>query len=190
MKRSCKSLTIKLSIALLVVFVRSVSAQGSPDMVWQGAHTGYISYTAFSPDGQQLASGGDDKKNRLWRTSDGMVLQTITHCSGLGCHAPTFGLYSPDSQQLATSGIKFWNTTDGTLIRTLGIGGTLAFAPDWQYIASSVTTSSYPSQTRKITVVRPDGSQVWTNPAAGGGATAFSPDHAELSWPIPVTDNF
>jgi WD40 repeat protein len=176
MKRSCQSLTIKLSIAWLLVVARSASAQGGPDIVWQGAHTGYVRYTAFSPDGLQLASGGDDKKDRLWRASDGTVLQTITHCSGLGCHAPTFGLYSPDSQQLATSGIKFWNTTDGTLIRTLGIGGTLAFAPDWQYIASSVTTSSYPSQTRKITVVRPDGSQVWTNPAAGGGATAFSPD--------------
>jgi len=176
MQRSYKSLTTKLSIALLVISIRSVSAQGSPDIVWQGAHTGYVRYTTFSPDGQQLASGGDDKKNRLWRASDGTVLQTITHCSGLGCHAPTFGLYSPDSQQLATSGIKFWNSSNGTLIRTLALGGTLAFAPDWQYIASSVTTSSYPSQSRTITVVRPDGSQVWTNAAAGGGATAFSPD--------------
>lgn len=176
MKRNCKILTTKLTIAVLVVVVRSISAQGNPDIVWQGAHIGYVRYTTFSPDGQQLASGGDDKKNRLWRASDGTALQTITHCSGLGCHAPVFGLYSPDSQQLATSGIKFWNSSDGTLIRTLGIGGTLAFATDWQYIASSVTTSSYPSQTRKITIVRPDGSQVWTNTAAGGGATAFSPD--------------
>ena len=177
MKKSFRNLTTKLSIALLVVFVRSVSAQGNPDIVWQGAHTGYVRYTTFSPDGQQLASGGDDKKNKLWQAADGTVLQTITHCSGLGCHAPTFGLYSPDSQQLATSGIKFWNPSDGTLIRTLSLGGTVAFSPDWQFIASSVTTSSYPSQSRKITLLRTsDGSQVWTNPAAGGGATAFSPD--------------
>jgi WD40 repeat protein len=177
MKKSYRNLTTRLSIALLVVFVRSMSAQGNPDIVWQGAHTGYVRYTAFSPDGQQLASGGDDKKDRLWQAADGTVLQTITHCSGLGCHAPTFGLYSPDSQQLATSGIKFWNPSDGTLIRTLSLGGTVAFSPDWQFIASSITTSSYPGQTRSITLVRTsDGSQVWTKPAAGGGATVFSPD--------------
>jgi len=153
-----------------------VVAQGSPDIIWQGIHTGYVRYTIFSPNGLQLASGGDDKKNNLWNASSGTLVRTIVQCSGLHCSGPTMGRYSPDSQQLATSGIKFWNPNDGTLIRTLGIGGTLAFAPDWQYIASSVTTSSYPSQSRKITLVRPDGSQVWTNPAAGGGATAFSPD--------------
>src|SRR6267143_1570002 len=176
MRQSCKSLSATLSIVLLIAFVRSVSAQGSPDIVWQGAHTGYVRYTAFSPDGQQLASGGDDKNNKLWNASNGNLIRTIIQCSGLHCSGPTFGLYSPDSQQLATSGIKFWNVSDGTLLRTLTAGGTVAFSPDWQFIASSVTTSSYPSQSRTISLFRgSDGSQVWTKPGAGGGATAFSP---------------
>ncbi len=177
MRKSFRNFTAGLSIVLLIASARAMSAQGSPDIVWLGTHTGYVRYTAFSPDGQQLASGGDDKKNKLWQASDGMLLRTITHCSGLSCNGPTFGLYSPDSQQLATSGVKVWRASDGTLIRTLGIGGTLAFSPDFQSIASSVTTSSYPSQNRTMTLFRAsDGSQVWTKASAGGGATSFSPD--------------
>ena len=177
MKKSYGNFAAGLSAVLLLAFVRSVAAQGSPEIVWQGTHTGYVRYTTFSPDGQQLASGGDDKKNKLWQASDGTLLRTITHCSGVGCRGPTFGCYSPDSQQLATSGVKFWRASDGTLLRTLGIEGTLAFSSDWQLIASSVTTSTYPSQTRTITLFRQsDGSQIWTNPSAGGGATSFSPD--------------
>jgi WD40 repeat protein len=177
MRKSYRNFAARLTIALLIASARSMSAQGSPDILWQGTHTGYVRYTAFSPDGQQLASGGDDKRNKLWQASDGTLLRTITHCSGLGCSAPTFGRYSPDSQQLATSGVKFWRTSDGTLIRTLPIGGTLAFSSDFQSIASSITTSSYPSQNRSISLFRAsDGSQVWTKPSAGGGATSFSPD--------------
>lgn len=154
MRPSKRYLAVKLSMVLLVVSVRFVSAQGSPDIVWQGAHTGYVRYTAFSPDGQQLASGGDDKNNKLWSAANGNLIRTIVQCSGLHCTGPTLGLYSPDSQQLATSGIKFWNVSDGTLIRILTAGGTVAFSPDWQFIVSSVTTSSYPSQSRSITLFR------------------------------------
>ena len=177
MSQNHRNLAAKLSIALLVACVRSVSAQGSPDIVWQGAHTGYVRYTTFSPDGQQLASGGDDKNNKLWNAASGNLIRNIVQCSGLHCGGPTFGLYSPDSQQLATSGIKFWNVADGSLIRTLTAGGTVAFSPDWQFVVSSITTSSYPSQNRSITLFRVvDGSQAWTKTTNGGGATVFSPD--------------
>src|SRR2546423_1434379 len=58
----------------------------------------------------------------------------------------------------------------------LGLGGRVASPPDWQLIASSVTVSTYPKQTRSITLFRSDGSQVWQNSSSGGGATVFSPD--------------
>src|SRR5438105_13203807 len=112
-----------LAMAILIAAVRSSVAQGSPDIVWQGQHAGYIRYTTFSPDGQQLASGGDDKKNILWQASNGTPIRTITQCSGLRCGSPLFGFYSPDGQQLATSGIKFCNVADGPLARPLSIGG-------------------------------------------------------------------
>jgi WD40 repeat protein len=167
----------RVAVALFLLFsAPSIFGQGSPDILWQGQHIGYVRYTTFSPDGQQLASGGDDRKNILWQASDGTLTRTITQCSGVGCRGSTFGFYSPDSQHLATAGIKFWRVADGTLARTLSAGGTIAFSPDWQFIASSITTSSYPSQTRSIALLRNDGSQVWKNTNAGGGATVFSPD--------------
>jgi WD40 repeat protein len=169
-------------IAILVTTVRSTLAQGSPDIVWQGTHNGYVRYTTFSPDGQQLASGGDDKKNILWQAANGTLIRTITQCSGLRCGSPLFGDYSPDGQQLATSGIKFWNIPDGTLARTVSIGGINALSPDWQYIASSVSSGgAYGTQTRSITLFRSDGTQVWQNSNAGGGATVFLPDGQSLA---------
>jgi uncharacterized delta-60 repeat protein len=175
LRRRCSFLAVNLG-AIVLAGIRSVVAQGSPDLVWQGQHAGYVRYTTFSPDGQQLASGGDDRKNILWRASDGTQQRSITQCSGVGCRGSTFGFYSPDGQQLATAGIKYWRVADGTLARTLSIGGMVAFSPDWQFIASSIATSSYPSQTRSIALFRSDGSQVWKNSSAGGGATVFSPD--------------
>jgi WD40 repeat protein len=112
MRKGFRNLAAKLGAVLLIVSARSMSAQGTPDIIWQGTHAGYVRYTAFSPDGQQLASGGDDRKNKLWQASDGTLLRTITHCSGLGCSGPTFGRYSPDSQQLARTegrGLAWWS---------------------------------------------------------------------------------
>src|SRR5437762_6927347 len=180
--KRCSLTAAKLGAVLLIAGVRSISAQGSPDIVWQGQHAGYVRYTAFSPDGQQLASGADDRKNILWQASDGTPVRTITQCSGVGCRGSAFGFYSPDGQQLATAGIKFWNVADGTLARTLGIGGTIAFSPDWQFIASSINSGgAYGTQTRSITLFRSDGSQVWQNSNSGGGATVFLPDGQSLA---------
>src|SRR3954469_17989331 len=170
-----------LALLFLVGFARLTVAQGSPEIVWQGQHNGYVRYTTFSPDGQQLATGSDDRTNKLWQVSDGSLQRTITQCSGVGCRGSAFGFYSPNGQQLATAGIKFWNVADGTLARTLGIGGTLALSPDWQFFASAITVKNYPSQTRSITLFRSDGSQVWQNPNSGGGATVFLPDGQSIA---------
>src|SRR3954464_6374842 len=176
-----RAVAATLALALIAASARWVAAQGNPDIVWQGQHNGYVRYTTFSPDGQQLATGSDDRTNKLWRVSDGNLERTITQCSGVGCRGSTFGFYSPNGQQLATAGIKFWNVADGTLARTLGIGGTVALSPDWQLVASSITVSNYPSQTRSITLFRSDGSQVWQNPNSGGGPTVFLPDGQSIA---------
>src|SRR2546423_6618757 len=181
LKQRCRIATTQ-AIALMIGSIRVVTAQGNPDIVWQGQHNGYVRYTTFSPDGQQLATGSDDRTNKLWQVSDGALQRTITQCSGVGCRGSSFGFYSPNGQQLATAGVKFWNVADGTLARTVSVGGSIALAPDWQYIASSVTVSTYPSQSRSIALVRGnDGTQIWKNPNAGGGTTVFSPDGQSLA---------
>jgi WD40 repeat protein len=178
-KHSCAA--VSLALIVLVVSARSVAAQGSPDIVWQASHAGSVTFTAFSPDGLQLATGGDDRKDDFWNAADGTLIRSITQCGGVGCRGSTFGFFSPEGSQLATTGIKFWNVADGTLARTLGVGGTIALSPDWQYIASSITVSNYPSQTRSITLLRSDGSQVWKNSNTGGGPTVFLPDGQTLA---------
>src|SRR5437588_2617651 len=176
---ACARFTTRaISVLLLsLVCVVSARAQGSPDVVWQGQHTGFLRYTVFSPDGQLLISGGDDRVNKVWQAADGTLVRTIVQCGGVGCAGSTFGFVSPDGQTLLTSGLRFWRISDGTLQRRLGIGGNLAVSPDWQYIVSSSFSSSYPgNETRTTTLFRlSDGSQVWTK-ADGGGQVAFSPD--------------
>jgi WD40 repeat protein len=169
---------IAAALLSLLAFAGQSRAQGSPDIVWQGQHTGSLRYTTFSPDGQVLVSGGDDRTNKVWRAADGTLLRTITQCSGVGCAGSTFGFVSPDGQTLLTSGLRFWRISDGTLLRRLGAVGNVAVSSDWQFVASSVITSSgYPgNETRATTLFRlSDGSQVWTKPD-GGGQVTFSPD--------------
>src|SRR5947209_17413850 len=103
---------------LLLFFVGAGSArwQGSRDVVWQGQHTGFLRYTVFSPDGQLLISGGDDRTNKVWQAADGTPLRTIVQCGGVGCAGSTFAFVSPDSQTLLTSGLRFWRISDGTLL--------------------------------------------------------------------------
>jgi WD40 repeat protein len=171
--------TVVTPFLLLLVCVVSARAQGSPDIVWQGQHTGFLRYTTFSPDGQLLISGGDDRTNKVWQTADGTLLRTITQCSGIGCAGSTFGFVSPDGQTLLTSGLRFWRISDGTLLRRLSaVGGNVAVSPDWQYVVSSaITSSGYAgNETRATTLFRlSDGSQVWAKPD-GGGQVTFSPD--------------
>src|ERR1044072_1410468 len=73
-----------------LVGTRSVFAQGSPDIVWQGQHNGLVKYTTFSPDGQQLATGSDDRTNKLWQSSDGALQRTITQCGVPRCRGSAF----------------------------------------------------------------------------------------------------
>src|SRR5947209_14484513 len=142
-------------LLLLLVCAVAAYAQGSPDVVWQGQHTGFLRYTVFSPDGQLLISGGDDRTNKVWQAADGTPLRTITQCGGVGCSGPTFGFISPDGQTLLTSGLRFWRISDGTLLRRLGIGGNVAISPDWQFIVSSSFSSSYPGNATRTTTLFP-----------------------------------
>lgn len=117
-----------------------------------------VARVAFSPDGQTLATVSKDKpppndpygrnvpyRARLWRVSDGSLLQTFDG------DTPAF---SPDGQMLATvtadnalhfdDTVHLWKVSDGSLLQTFaypqqnvpltGIGG-IDFSPDGQTLA-------------------------------------------------------
>lgn len=125
---------------LTVILAGTVFAQGTPNIAWQGAHTNFANAVAFSPDGGLVASGSSDHTTKIWRASDGVLLRTLTQCSGVGCRGVSAVAFSPNGQIIAAAGrsLDMWNAADGTLIRRLnGTRSALAFSPDGQLIAAA-----------------------------------------------------
>jgi WD40 repeat protein len=107
-----------------------LEVHGNPITVWR---------VVFSPDGEILASGSDDKTVRLW-SRDGTLLKTL-----LGHQSEIWAVsFSPDSQILASGSsdgvVKLWDR-NGKLLKTL-IGHTnmipsINFSPDSQILATA-----------------------------------------------------
>jgi WD40 repeat protein len=107
-------------------------------------HTEVVSAVAFSPDGSQFASGGDDGKVRLWKTNaTGAVFDKLltSHEAKVRSIA-----YSPDGKSVASSGggygtILLSNAASGkTFVWPLGGEDesviSVVFSPDGSSLAS------------------------------------------------------
>jgi WD40 repeat protein len=100
-----------------------------------------VNYVAFSPDGQTLATGGQDKKIKIWNLQNGKSIRTLAgHSGGVNCVA-----FSPDGQTLASGSfdkkIKIWNLENEELLNTLtnsrlDVVYSLAFSPNGSMLVS------------------------------------------------------
>jgi len=76
---------------------------------WKG-HRSPVRALGFSPDGKNLATGGDDSVIQLWELGSRRRLMTFT-----GHQSSIWGLsFSPDGSTLASAGgdgVKLWNST-------------------------------------------------------------------------------
>jgi WD40 repeat protein len=83
------------------------------------AHQHSVFALQYSPDGQQLVSGGRDAHLKIWETSDYTLRQDIA--------AHIFAIndlvFSPDAQYLATcsmdKSVKLWSAIDFRLLKVI-----------------------------------------------------------------------
>jgi WD40 repeat protein/uncharacterized caspase-like protein len=119
---------------------------------WQ-ADSKSIAALSFSPDGQQIASAGDDKIIKIWNL-EGRLQNTLT-----GHTAKITSLsFSPNGQMLASASedktVRLWQVSNGQLIHTLtghqdGVSS-VAWQSDGQVLASG-------SYDHTIKLWKPDG---------------------------------
>jgi WD40 repeat protein len=104
------------------------------------AHSAPVRTVAFSAERNLLASAGEDKMIRLWRISDGELLQELKGHNG-SVNALAF---NPDGTLLASGSwdktIRLWRMRDGLMIKELKghyhSVDSLAFSPDGTRLSS------------------------------------------------------
>ncbi|KJU86571.1 repeat-containing protein [Candidatus Magnetobacterium bavaricum] len=106
----------------------------------QTGHAGYVRSVSYSPDGKFIASGSFDNTVKIWDTSMGVLLRTL---SGHDNWVKSVS-YSPDGRFIASGSfdntVKIWDASTGTLIRTLsghdnGVES-VSYSIDGRFIAS------------------------------------------------------
>ncbi len=146
---------------LLCVFIWSAAraADHAIPQLDTGGHMAIVRGIAFTPDGKQVVSAGEDKVIRVWDLASGKTVRTIRGESALGSLGKIFAMaLSPDGKWLAVGGdfetststksgenvkaqkIRLYDFESGTLVALLkghaGIVRSLAFSPDGSKLIS------------------------------------------------------
>ena len=160
--------------------------QKAPSIVWTRAgHSASVNAVAFSPDGQFLASGSNDRTVKVWRVADGALLGTLTGFF----NTVTSVAFSHNDQILAAGSIdrsvRAWRVPDWSFIDSVGTGDfmlSIAFSPDDTQLAAAGGYSG-----NWIHLMRTSDWQDLALLGAGqqqNNSIAYSPDGQYLAWAI------
>lgn len=90
-------------------------------------HTAGLSDITWAPDGARIATSSEDGTVRVWDTTSGEVLLTLSgHGSGTGRGGVMSVAWSPDGARIASTGgdrtVRIWNAANGVeLLRYYGV---------------------------------------------------------------------
>ncbi len=139
-----------------------------------------ISAVALSPDGSQVAAGGDDHFVRVWQTSDGAQTKMLRgHQDWVRSVS-----FSRDGRMLISAGedrnILFWDLQTGALARTLTLNTPAIYATQFDPQGSVFGVVGF---TPKLSIYRSEGQlQMELDcPCRDMRALAFSPDGRMLA---------
>ena len=185
------------AIAVTDEALRSTLGRAKPSRVWT-AHDSSVGSVVFSPDGQMLASAGNDNTIRLWDLS-APAAPPIELAANAG---PVFDVaFSPDGQTLASGDaggtVRLWDLADPTASPSVlpghdGAAATVAFNSDGKMLASGgedgvvrVWDPNDPTAAPSTLIDRENGiSAVAFSPAGGKLAVSGLANGTVLLWDL------
>jgi WD40 repeat protein len=151
-------------------------------------HRGNIHAVAYSPDGTQLATAGEDSNVRIWEVKSAKLLRILTGAVYNPRPVVLFEklalAWSRDGKKLATTcrgGVAVWNTTTGRRERIYGEGGTCR-SIGWSKDGNVLIAAEAQNQ---MVYLRETASGKKLS-AFEGVAPALSPDGATLAVVVPA----
>ena len=107
--------------------VRLLDAANGKEIRRFKGHTSYVRHAAISRDGHLGLTSGDDKTARLWDLRSGKELHCFNDQSDRGAAVALIenGRYA----LTAGDGLRLWNTANGELIASYGVGPLLSVRP-------------------------------------------------------------